>query len=331
MNVELNTVDPGKAFEMFEQMQTDPDAPLPQEQDTTAAAAPAVEAAAKEEPQTTDAVTNDEQEPQGIATKDGKHVIPYSVLKSERDRAAQAERQLQETLARVEELQRQVANAAKTGAKDDGEGARTTPHDTTEDVSPEDLAFLEEEFPTVAKALKVALAKASALEAKLTPVEDRLKNDEQAEQQRRAMTVQEAIDANPKLAHIQASDPDAFAVAQQFDSLLRNQAAWADKPLAERFAKVIDMVEAANGPINVPGHTTQAKAAAPQANLREQAAAAVAARAKPAVPTSLSQFPAGEPVATDEAAAIEQMSHAELAGKLARMTPEQQLNFLANL
>ena len=27
-----------------------------------------------------------EGEPQGIATKDGKHVIPYSVLKSERDR-----------------------------------------------------------------------------------------------------------------------------------------------------------------------------------------------------------------------------------------------------
>jgi len=335
MNIDQSgSVDPTEAFKLFEQLSSDPDAkialdPAPAENDTkqqqqTEAASPP--------PKADDPVDDAKQEPEGVLARDGKNIIPYSVLKSERERATAAERQLNEVLERVKELEGKVAQAEHTGAKDDdGESARTTPPTTQDaDISAEDLEFLEEEFPTVAKAIKAAMKRAEALEAKLQPVQERLQNDEETARQQRAMTVQEAIDATPKLAHIQASDPELFAIAQQFDNVLRNQAAWADKPLAERFAKVVDMVEAANGPIAVTGHTPEAKN--DPAQLREAAAKAAAAQAKKAaVPTSLSQFPAGQPVASDEAQALDQMSHADIAAKLMRMTPEQQMEFLANL
>ena len=64
-----------------------------------------------------------EQEPQGIATKDGKHVIPYSVLKSERDRATRAEQLANEMQERVKALESMV-QSGNQGAKQ-GESART--------------------------------------------------------------------------------------------------------------------------------------------------------------------------------------------------------------
>lgn len=335
MHIDPNgPVNPSDAFKYFEQLQQDPEAEL--KTDPPEDKQPPKEEAPKEEqteaPKDDAPASTEAQEPQGVLARDGKNVIPYTVLKSERERAAAAERQLQEAMERVKDLEKRVADAAKTGAKDNGEDARATPQTADEaEISAEDFAFLETEFPTVAKAIKAAMKRAEALEAKLQPVEERIQSDDERQAQQRAMTVQEAIDANPKLAHIQASDPELFAAAQQFDEVLRNQRAWADKPLAERFAKVIDMVEATNGAIDVPGHTPPAKQPDP-AQLREAAAKAAAEQAKKAaVPTSLSQFPAGEPAATDEVEALAQMSHADVARKLAKMTPEQQMEFLANL
>jgi hypothetical protein len=263
-----------------------------------------------------------EGEPQGIATKDGKHVIPYSVLKSERDRASRAEQLATEMRERVAALEAAV-QAASQGAKD-GERARTDANEqTVSDLSSDDLEALKEDFPTVYKAVQAAMAKAAQLEAKLQPVEESVRSAE-AEQARTATeTVQDAIDAVPKLAHIQATNAEAFELAKQFDATLRTQSAWSGRTLQERFAKVADMVEAALGPIDLPGN----KATSPSAEELKAAAKAKADAAVKAgrtnVPTSLSEFPVGQHAAQDEREAAEGMTALQLAEKFSAMTAEQ--------
>jgi hypothetical protein len=329
MAIELMQGDltPSDALKMLEELESgiepEPD-PKTEAAPPAASEAPAAakEAEAPPEPEV-------EQEPQGIATKDGKHVIPYSVLQSERNRAAAAERELQATLAKIAELEARQTDP-KPAANN---GAAAPTEEQLAELDPETLAELEQDFPTIVALHKIAESKNKALQAqiealkaKLDPLENLTRQEQANREQQRAQTVQEAIDAVPKLAHVQASDPDAFAMAQQFDSTLRERPEWADKPLSERFAKVVELVEAARGEIQLK----QPAASSEPANLKQAAAAKLKDSAEKAVPTSLSQFPAGEPVATDEASAIAALSHAQIAEKFARMTPAQMDAYLNN-
>lgn len=261
-------------------------------------------------------------EPEGVATKDGKHVIPYSVLKSERDARSRAEQMARDAQERVAALEAQV-NSANQGANN-GESARTNHGTTASDISDEDLEVLKEDFPTVYKAVMASMAAAKALEAKLVPVEESVRSQEAERAQSATESVQEAIDAVPKLAHIQASNPEAFALAQQFDNTLRGQAAWADRPLSERFAKVTEMVEATLGQIDLPGVQQTSQPSAESLKKAAEAKAKEEAKAvRSNVPTSLSEFPAGQHAAQDEKEAAENLSPLQLAEKFASMTPDQ--------
>lgn len=263
-----------------------------------------------------------EPEPEGVATKDGKHVIPYSVLQSERNARSRAEQLAREAQERVTALEAQV-NSANQGANN-GESARTNQGQTASDISDEDLEVLKEDFPTVYKAVMASMAAARALEAKLAPVEESVRSQEAERAQSATESVQEAIDSVPKLAHIQATNPEAFALAQQFDNTLRGQAAWADCPLSERFAKVAEMVEATLGQIDLPGGQKTSQPSAE--DLRKAAEAKARDNAKATrsnVPTSLSEFPAGQHAAQDEKEAAENLSALQLAEKFASMSPDQ--------
>lgn len=325
MQIELTPADmaPDDALKLFEEQVSgkEPDPAPASKTEDPQEKQPVAEAPTEPE--------REEQEPQGIATKDGKHVIPYSVLQSERTRAAAAERELQATLTRIAELE-----ARQTDPKPVVKTGDATPtEDQLAELDPETLAELEEDFPTIVALHKITegrnkalQAQIEALKAKLEPLENLNQQEQAHREQARAQTVQEAIDAVPKLAHVQASDPDAFVLAQQFDSALRARPEWADKPLSERFAKVVELVEAAHGPIQLK----QPAASSDPVDLKQAAAAKVAKDAVKAVPTSLSQFPAGEPVAVDEAGAVAAMTHSQIAEKFARMTPAQMDAYLNN-
>ena len=291
------------------------------------ATAPVVDAKTNDEVQGNDQ-TQDEQglsddDAAGVATKDGKHVIPYSVLKSERDRASRAEQIAREAQERVSDLEAQL-KAGNQGANT-GESARTDPQTPpVGDLSQEDLDALKEDFPTVYKAVMASMAAARAIETKLQPVEESVRSAEAERERTTADTVQDAIDSVPKLAHIQATDKDAFELAKQFDATLRTQTAWANKPLNERFAKVAEMVESAIGPIELPGNS---QTASPSAGELAKAALAKAEKDAKAnrtnVPTSLSEFPAGQHAAQDEHEAAEQLTHQQLAEKFSRMNADE--------
>lgn len=270
-----------------------------------------------------------EQEPEGVATKDGKHVIPYSVLKSERDRAAQAEKAAKDAADRIAELTAQL-ESAKQGAKH-GDAARANlQQGDTEELSSEELAFLKDDNPAVYKALKAIEAKAAMLQDRLKPVEDKARDIEADIAAREAAIVQEAIDSVPKLAHIQSANAEAYALAQRFDTTLQSLKEWKDKPLSDRFAKAVQMVEDAIGPIELPQTSTQSlKPEELKAAAKAKAAEALKARAN--VPTSLSEFPAGLAPSADERESVTALSHAQIAEKMSRMTPEQLDVYLQNL
>lgn len=322
--LELNTSDPEALAKVFEQIESGEDLQTIEEKPEAATSQTTQDETAgtsKEQQAEQGQTDQDDDGAAGVATKDGKHVIPYSVLKSERERATRAEQLAQEMRERVEALEAMV-KSGNQGANN-GESARTDQQQpaAAEQLSQEDLESLKEDFPTVYKAVMASMAKAQALEAKLQPVEESVRNAQEDQARTAAETVQDAIDSVPKLAHIQANDPEAFELAKQFDATLRTQKAWASRTLAERFQKVSEMVEAAVGPIEVPGAKPTSQPSAE--DLRKAAIAKASSATRRDVPTSLSEFPAGQAPATDERAAVEQLSALQLAEKFSRMSPDE--------
>lgn len=323
IELDLNTLsdNPEDLQKVFEQLEAggEPTAAAPKEPEK----AQSNDDPANKEPQKAEqGQPEGESEDIGVAAKTGNGVIPYSVLRNERDRRAAAEQIAREAQERVAVLEAQL-KAGNQGVNN-GEGARTDPQQpTASDLSAEDLEVLKEDFPTVYKAVMASMAAAKALETKLQPVEESVRSAEAERERSATETVQDAIDSVPKLAHIQATNAEAFEMAKQFDTMLRGHPAWGDKPLAERFIKVTEMVESAIGTIDLPG----SKQASPSADDLAKAARARAAQDAKAsrtnVPTSLSEFPAGQHAAQDEREAAEQLTHQQLAEKFASMNADQ--------
>ncbi len=353
IEIDLNNIpdDPQEALRLLEQIErgeqpTQAPAPTAAPTPAPAAAAPApaptpapaaeVKVASQPSSETQQTAATSTEEPAGVATKDGKHVIPYSVLTSTRDRATRAEQLVKEMTDRVTALEQSIqaaANGAKPGATARAADAIAADAPAMSDA---DLEALKEDFPTVYKALKAQQAYTASLEQRVQEQAGFRQEVEASTQRSVEETVQDAIDANPKIAFIQSSDPEAFKLASQFDDTLKESPAWKDKPMSERFAKVIEMVEAATGEIKLPGVQTkpneQPTATAADLKAAAQAAAAAATTAtRTNVPTSLSEFPVGDPPAQSEAQALASMSQQQLAEKLGRMTPDQMDAYFATL
>lgn len=295
-------------------------------QEAAAAAKAAEEAAAAAkaaEAAKVDTTQENESNVEGVLARDGKNVIPFSVLKSERDRAARAEQVAKEAAEQVEALKAQLA-AGNQGAKS-GEGARTTEAAAEAvEMTPEELEAFKEDFPTQYKVYMAQQATIKALTDKLQPVEEDLAKQQEEQRIARETMVNDAIDVTPKLAHIRATNKELYAAAQQFDAVLRTQPKWAGKTLAERFARVVELVEGEHGAIEIPGAKPDPTPQKTPAELRKEAEALANKTAVKAVPTSMSDFPAGEPPVSSEQDALESMTPLQLAAKLGKMTAEQQ-------
>lgn len=287
-----------------------------------------------ENPSTTDPATAGQQtgteaEPAGVATNDGSHIIPYSVLKGARERATRAEEMLREMQQQVEALKQQSQQAGKQPGANNG----AAPTEPADGLSEADLNQLREDFPSVYKALMIGQQQIQFLQNRLSPVDGAVRQMAEERAQNATETVQEAIDSVPKLAYIQANDPEKFELAQQFDETLKSNPAWADRSVAERFAKVTEMVEASLGEIKLPGSKPPTATLTP-----EQMKAAATAKAKAdagkngaSVPLSISEAPAGDPPAQDGLQQVENMSQQELAAMLSKMSPDQMDEFFRNL
>lgn len=244
-----------------------------------------------------------------IQTRDGKHTIPYEVLASTRAAKEAAEAARADLQAKLDALQAQMSAAAVNPAAPAAQAAT---------ITPEELAEMQENFPVMAKAYK-------AMQANLEQLQQVAAVQQVASQQVEANSVQDLIDANPKLAYLQASDPTAWQRAIELDDQLRTNPATSHLPMAERFVKAAAAYEAIYGAINAP------IVAAPETKPAAKTVDQVLAAAKPAAPRSLSDLPGGAFVETSEVGNLENLSGAEISDNLMKMTPKARDAYLNSL
>ena len=279
--------DPDQIAALMAQMDGTP-APEQAENDATAG----VEVTEGEEEETEEAPQQvDEEAP--IASKDGKHTIPYDVLRTEREKRRAAEQAMQALQARIDAMQ-------QTGK----------PQEVAEgEASTDDLDSMAEDFPAVAK----LLAHTRKLEQQLQTVAQRMEQEDRQRQEATMSEVRQAVDANPTLLHWEHNDPDRWGAAIEADTKLQASPAHRGLTLEARLAKAVEIVDAFYGP-DTTAPRAQAK---PQNSPPKKAAAAKDA------PRTLSDIPGGAVPASDPVEEFAQMSADRLGAQMANMTPDQ--------
>lgn len=279
--------DPDQIAALMAQMDGDP-APEQAENDATAG----VEVTEGEKEETEEAPQQVEDEAP-IASKDGKHTIPYDVLKSERERRKAAEQAMQELQARIDAMQQ----TGKPQEQAQGE------------ASVDDLDSMAEDFPAVAK----LLAHTRKLEQQLQTVAQRMEQEDRQRQEATMAEVRAAVDANPTLLHWEHNDPDRWAAAIEADTKLQASPAHRGLTLEQRLAKAVEIVDAFYGP----------DSAAPRAQAKPQNSPPKKAAAAKEAPRTLSDIPGGAVPASDPVEEFAQMSADRLGAQMANMTPDQ--------
>lgn len=251
------------------------------------------------------------QEPKGVQAKDGEHIIPYSVLERERERASRAEATVTALAQQLEQLQAGKAPTEAAGAA----------------LSKEDLDQLDQDLPGVAKVIRAQMAAIDQLTGTVQTLQREQEIDAQTRQRSAQDETEAAIAANPDLTAWRAAanraenpDPLMFNRAADLDAVLREDPAWKDKPIADRFAKVSETIKALYGQPAAPQPSPTPQ---PTPADLKQAAEAKMKETQAAVPTTLSDIPGGNPPAQSHIESLENASAVALGNRFLTMTPDQ--------
>lgn len=258
----------------------------PKEAETKPAEEPAEpEPKAETEPNEDDSV---------ILTADGKHQIPYDVLKRERAEKAELQRQI-DALKAEAELPKGVE---------------------FEVMSQEKLDELKEYFPEEYELIGKQQQALIDAQKRLSEF-DRKERERSLEAERKAKEeVLQLIDENQRLSYWQENKPEIFNRAIEMEQVMMNDPDIQKLSMKERFEKVAQAVAAIYGdPI---------KAESKPEPIKEEP------KPNPKGITSLSDV-TGLAAETTEFEKLENMSTADLGAKFQRMTEEQRQEFLASL
>lgn len=290
---------------------------------TDPAAEPEDKDVKKEEPAPSAAAPEEkpaqEQEEEGvIATPSGKGTIPYAVLKGEREKRQAAEAAVAELNAKVQQIEQQMAKGTDKG---DAAAAKEL-----EALSAEELEAIRTDFPVFGNVIDKLLTKIGTLTDEITTIKQGEQAREATARTETAKTVQELIDGDPVLLHLQTTDPDLFAKAVEIDRALMGNPRYSD--MATRFAKVSEVMESTFGPFEgvkhpaPPPSTIEVDKDVARGSVEKQVAASKAS------PKSLSDIPAGDPPASSELDNLENLSAVELSDRMMKMSPDQRTAFL---
>lgn len=191
--------------------------------------------------------TESKEEEAPVLSADGKHQIPYSVLRRERDARRNMEAENAALQQQIEALKQQKP----------GEATQVTDVPIMDDA---ELNALAEEFPELAKVTAATRSENMRLRQELESTKNRVETmvsqwekEQQAKQQAEVEKVNSEIDANPVLRYLRAEgDESLWKAAVEIDQRLQNSPAWAGKSIGERFAKVVERLEEDFGPVQVP-------------------------------------------------------------------------------
>lgn len=210
----------------------------------------------------------------GVQSKDGSRVLPYSALQAER-RAARA------ASARADRAEADAA-AAKQQLEDLKAGKAPI-----EDVTEDDVKQMEEDFPAQGKKLRALWERAQAAPSAAPKPEDGNGEDDPVSR------TQELIDQVPLLLKWQHEDPEKFARAVELDGVINKSPKWKGKDAIDRFEHVTRLVA---DEYDVPyDDKTSSPAAAPTPTGAPAAAPNAAAPKEPErrTPETLSDFKSG--------------------------------------
>ena len=251
---------------------------------------PAPSAAEQVDGQDDPAVTDQEDDQgeqapaKGIASKNGQHIIPYEVLEAERAESKRWREEAEQMRAASVERDKLQALLEKNGIAAD-----------SDELSMEQIEQLAEDYPDVGKALVGFARKLQTMEQTSAPAA--------------ANPVMEALDAVPDLKAWQGNDQDRFTFAITVDDQLKNDPAFADKPLAARFAEAARRTKAAFG--DAVAATTPAAKPEPKAKDVD------------VIPRSPSQVGQTVQAPTSQAERYQAMSQEQLMAEMSSMTPAQ--------
>lgn len=267
----------------------------------------------------------------GILTRDGKRVIPYSVLEQQRAEAVALRKENQELKAK-QKTDLEKAGIDTSAAAEGGE---------LPVLSEAQLADLRKTFPkelveTIETQQKAMLHLSGTVKQLAEQDEARRAQDDEV----RAQLLQEDIDAVPGLAKLQAdalsesASDDAIAkweAAKALDRALMTSDSWRAKSRLERFEHVARSLglEVEKAPPADPG--AKGPAGDKQPPNKDTKTAAAGAKGKTPAPASISDIPGGAAPPSSELAGIESSSTVELDARMKNMTPSQIGDFLARL
>lgn len=260
----------------------------------------------------------------GVASKDGKRVLPYAALQGAREQAKTEREKREAAEAKALALEQQLADL-KAGKPGDAE---------LTDEQLEQIEALGDDVPA-AKQLVQAFRRANAENAELRKSVQPKAAAAAAEDPK--AEIQRAIDEVPMLLEWQHSDPEKWAAAIEADKLLQRSPKWKGKPLSERFDEAVRRV-AREYDIDYPGDEPDPKAtkqgsspdtkqAQPSKRTDPDEATRNASRAHP---NTLSDFKGGaapDPAAND----LERMPAAKALGRLEQMDDAEFERYLARL
>lgn len=255
----------------------------------------------------------DEEERAPIATKDGKHTIPYEVLEAARQREADLKRQLDEANTRLSEADKQMSNAKANLERQgvDMDSAFADPDAITE----KELAEIEEDYGRNSVELKLARGLFKSQQAQTQQAET--VNQAQAEvDDAEATAARSAFQNNSDLTNWQAKDPDRWDMALTIDQKLQADPKWQNATPADRFAEVAKRTKAAFG-----------DAVAEQKSVKQRAKEIID-NSDPETPSSLSDI--GQKPMTEKSTAerFENMSDEQIHDEISRMSESEYRQFL---
>ncbi|BBL74170.1 hypothetical protein [Methylomagnum ishizawai] len=278
-----------------------------------------------------------EEEGRPVLTADGKHAIPYEVLKTTRMNLQAMEQRNREAEAEIARLKAQLGpDPAQAGS---GQPAGAPPPAAEAaaagGLTEDELAILEEDFPEQAKAyrsqqavLKTLQDKVAAMEARVDPIHQQAQQQRQTQEQEQMAAIQAAVDQVPVLSYLRATagaNPasarllaEAKDIADRFEGLPR----WRDEPpgSVRFFQAVAQELEQTVGKVALPPEYQSSQ------TLRQQADAAVA-RAGQFVPTRIADLPGGVAPESDEGR-YGHMSLSELSNLMNTMSEAQRQEFM---
>ena len=244
-----------------------------------------------------------------LLAKDGKHTIPFEELTSARARAAELEQLAKQQSELIESLKGQ-----KQAVQEEQKPEPAT--DSKIDALEQEYADKLYEGNTAEAAAIRKQINAAILEQARGSVRAEIKQESDANQQERS--INEAADKAAKDypfldSNSKEANPEAIGdVIAMRDGLIARGVSPSDA-IALAAAKVAKIY--APAPTQDEPKNTLAEA--------KKAADAAIAKAKPKVPTSLSEVPAAGKVVTDEVEAIRDMSDRNLMQMLEGKTPKQ--------